>query len=658
MPGILGIMRLEPFVPGAQATLTRMAEPLRYVPDQTVQRFERDYFAGAVVDHGPCFRFLKPAAAERDGVLLLVDGEVFPEAGDVPHELQGDSPTVQRAEYCLHLYLQHGPQFVQRLNGAFGIAVYDTHDHTVHLYSDRFGNRLLFVSVKSDGAAFASSVRSLLRWRSDIGRKYDEQSLAEFVLFERVLGERTLFSDVQRLLPSTHATWTGGHWRIEQYFEIHKQRCPDHCHSWKDGTSELLWRLRRSLAKRTADQGKAGLLLSGGLDSRLVMLACPTPPITASFCASEGPLSMESRIAEAIARAYGAPHIWLPRKADYYASIADKAVAINEGLCSAFVGCHTLGVHDLMAQAGIQVVLTGLLFDVAFKSFYSDIPIESYPSGPQELMERKTAKILSESSVIRRAEHQDLMMLALNDEMKKLAASTKEQTISAITRWCHHEMRYVPGNTDEIVRPIGLMAGTFWQLSSAMGMISGLASQFVERSPFFDNEMLNLALSLPISWTLRGRIVRRAIKQVSPRIARIRDANTGLPAGLCPPWDRIVAAPRQGLRAVGRHLSKYSERVARWRQPLPSTRVFSSHGWLFSHDAALVQCPAYRSLVETAIEKLPAEFFDVAAIQRLFQDDLTSAAPRLSKLFLMAVAFSSFDRNWGPNAACRSLGKD
>ena len=309
MPGILGIIGLRPGAAGASAVLDRMAGPLQYAPDQTVQHYERGRFGGSVVDYGPRFGFLKPAAAERDGVLLLMEGEVFPDATDVPHELQGDSPAVQRAEYCLHLYLERGEQFARDLNGIFAIAICDQRDHTVHLYNDRFGHRLLFVSTKNGEAAFASAVRSLLRWRPDVGRSYDERSVAEFILFERVLGERTLFPDIQRLLPATHATWTGREWRMTQYFEVHKQPCPANCRTWKDGAADLLHCLRRSLAKRMADQSTAGLLLSGGLDSRLVMLACPKLPVTASFSTLNGPMSFESQIAADVARLWSAAHL-------------------------------------------------------------------------------------------------------------------------------------------------------------------------------------------------------------------------------------------------------------------------------------------------------------------------------------------------------------
>src|SRR4030042_6986192 len=101
MPGVLGIINSEPFKPDVSATLDSMAAPLQYKADQTLKHFHGDWFACAVIDYGPRFPFLKSASAERDGVLLLMEGEVYPDATDVPHELAGNNPTIKRAEYCL-----------------------------------------------------------------------------------------------------------------------------------------------------------------------------------------------------------------------------------------------------------------------------------------------------------------------------------------------------------------------------------------------------------------------------------------------------------------------------------------------------------------------------------------------------------------------------
>jgi len=643
MPGILGIINSEPFKQDMSATLDRMAEPLRYAPDQTVQRFERDRFAGAVVDYGPRFPFLKPAIAERDRVLLLMDGEVFPDASEVPHELQGNSPTVQRAEYCLHLYLERGPKFVTSLNGTFGIAVYDQRDHTVHLYNDRFGHNLLFLWMKDDECAFASSVRSLLRFRTDIGREYDKRGVAELMALERILDNRTLFCDISRMQSGRHATWDGKHWRIERYTTVPDNHNPRTIDTWSDAAEELLRVLRNSLRKRMSDKASAAVMLSGGADSRLVLATCPDRVVAATIADRDHPMSRETRTAMAVSRLVGIPHILLERNdINYYASIAELATEINEGV-STWVSSHSVGVHDQLADAGIEVVLTGDRFDTWYKGYWTQPPIRPglYGIAPEVYHARRCARMLVDmSSLFRRVDRLDLIMLALNDELKDFISIAREEMIRGIQSYWQEHISF-----GELTKYV-LLAEPEWPGFTNLGFLRGLGTRFLDRSPAFDNDMLSLAWTLPMTWQLRGRVVRRAIKKANAELARIIDCSTGLPVGLCAPWDKWIGA----IREIAKHIIKpMLTRSHLYRRHSNGSSVITSSSW---HDlnAALRRSPAYRTLVQEAIEGLDPAFFDVEVVKELYQSEVNSSAPKLRSLFEMVLTFTLFDKKWGPQA--------
>jgi hypothetical protein len=304
-----------------------------------------------------------------------------------------------------------------------------------------------------------------------------------------------------------------------------------------------------------------------------------------------------------------------------------------------------------MVQPGIQVVMTGDRFDAAFKDFWKGLSLNSqmYQTGPIGLEARRIARLLADSAFVRRAEHQDLMMLALNKKMKEAAVLAKEDAISMLEKYYLQEIQHTQNESYDILRPLAL-GGPLWQGFTSMGILRGLASQFPERSPFFDNKMLTLSLSFPISWTLRGRIIRRAIKLASPKIAIIRDVATNLPAGLCPPWDRLLYGSREYVRNIVKYLSRYSQQIAKLKRSRSGTRVFSSRTWLFSHNAMLIHSPLYRELVDDAVNNVPEDFFDVTNLKKLLDDDLNCGAPRMYKLWHALIAFRSFDKNWGLSA--------
>lgn len=642
MPGILGIVSRGFRQEDLTSTLNRMAAPLRWVDSQELQVFSTDRCAGAAIGHGIRLEHAKSAMASRDGVHLWMDGEVFPEVGEVPAERRDRSPNIQRAEYCLDLYLRAGPRFVRTLNGTFAIAVFDTRDKRLHLYTDRFGACLLFVWKGPDECAFASSVRSLLRYRHDIGREYDRRAVAELTVFERVLGDRTLFTDIVRLTAGTHASLDGGTWSTSCYAPMLPRETPGDLRDWKSASRELLDRFRRSVAKRTSDGSKAAVMLSGGIDSRLVLAVSPPGSIAATLSDRGRADAPETHIATRAARITGTQHLLLERDSDYYARIAEEATEINEGLCT-FVGCHSVGKHDEMAAAGIEVVLTGDRFDAAFKGYFSGdlVPPGLYPSPPASLQARRIARFLSEGPLVRRGERQDLMMLALTDEMKDVAVLAKECMI----RYLHEQLSsHVP--SVEVVKSLALRD---WQAFTTMGFVRGLRTRFLERSPLFDNALADLSLSLPSSWCLRGRLVRHALQLAHPRLGRLRDINTGLPAGLCPPWDQWLDVVPRTAKALARRLARTSKFVASFRRSVPGRSIFTTKSW-HDRNASLRSCAAYRRLVETVVEGLDPQFFDVATVRALLADDMNAPAPRLNHLFEILITFSLFDRKWGPRS--------
>jgi asparagine synthetase B (glutamine-hydrolysing) len=638
MPGILGLTAAPEFPANAlSASLERMASPLRYNSAQSLQSRVQQGLAAGAVDLGTGFGFQKSGIAERDGVTVVIDGEVFPNAGEVPAELHQGAATIQRAEYCLHCYLAAGPQFIDQLNGVFAVAVLDSRDRSLHIGTDRFGHRLLFYWAENERCAFASSLRSLLLLNESVGRRYDERALAELIVFERILGDRTLFPDIKRLPAGCRATWRGRDWEVTRYFSPTHSQPPAGLQSWQDGAAELQRRLRRSLEKRLADGAKAGLFLSGGLDSRLVLGCADRQVISATFSHPQR-MPREAAIASRLAKAAGSPLLLLERDIDYYARIAPRAAEINEGMAT-YVGSHSPGVHRQLAEAGIRVLLTGDRSDVAFKDYFAG----SIDTGGLEpwtgsrLQVRRAARKLMSSGIIRKAEHQDLMMLSFSPSMKSVAAGVWEQTLE----WL--ETLFRPGVPLEDT--LSEMAVSDWQGFTALGMMRGTATEFCERTPFFDNDVWELSLQLPVSWRADARIVRKAISIASPRLARIPDVSNGIPPAVSPGLSRIWSRTRDFARRTG----------SKWGRPSQSARRSSSADifkWSGFHDRdlALKHCEAYRRRVIRAVESLPGQFFDTAMIRTLLDDDLAADNPQLSKLFEILITFSEFALKWGTAA--------
>lgn len=647
MPGILGIMRSEPFMPDASATLNRMAEPLRYSADQTVQHFERGRFVGAVVDYGPRFPFLKPAAAERDGVLLLMEGEVFPDAAEVPHELASNSPTIQRADYCLRLYLDNGPMFVRHLNGSFAIAVYDSRDQTLHLYTDRFLSRPLFFWHKNNEFAFASSIRTLLCCRDDIGREYDHIGVAEFIGLERAVSERTFFADIRKLPTAAHAVLSNGKFNIVRYFNFDPCAVTD-LSSWQEAALKLVDLLKKGLEKRIADDCGFGLFLSGGIDSRLILALVPDS-VTGLTFTNAGIVSKEHKLALKAAKTRGIRCIELPRKSDHTVLKAHASVDINDGLCGYEV-CRCVSFFDRLVEAGIRATTSGMYFDETMKGCYTfeEETLKEFPyifgtqlemiSPPECVRNRAIGRMLSGTGLGRKTHHLDLLSLALSDELKNALAIAKEHQIQKISEWVS-----AGGRIGDLVDRFPIANVGF--LGGRTGFTRTNRTRLIDRSVFYDNELAEFAISIPYEWKRGSHLVRYALREVSPELAKIEDPRTRLPAGLCSPWDWIILNSRNILKRS----SLYAKVVHPIRERRQNVHPFNQSAY---HDinALLKFSPEYEKLVLNSVDRLPSELFDIERIKLLLKDDLSARKPRLGELFAPLVAFSLFDAKWGPKS--------
>src|SRR5437870_849804 len=105
----------------------------------------------------------QPVANETGDVVAVFNGELynFPElrASLSGHDVRGrgDTPVIP------HLYEEHGPSFVEKLEGMFAIALWDAPRERLVLARDRLGKKPLVWTRLDDGTlAFASETKALL----------------------------------------------------------------------------------------------------------------------------------------------------------------------------------------------------------------------------------------------------------------------------------------------------------------------------------------------------------------------------------------------------------------------------------------------------------------------------------------------------------------
>ena len=144
----------------------------------------------------------QPMSNEDGSVWVVFNGEIFnyielrAELEKRGHRFATHSDT----EVLVHLYEDHGEEFVTHLNGQFAIALWDAKRRRLVLARDRTGIRPLLYTHANGRLLFGSEAKALFA-HPGVPRRLDVQALGEVFSYWSALAPRTVFEGVQQLPP-------------------------------------------------------------------------------------------------------------------------------------------------------------------------------------------------------------------------------------------------------------------------------------------------------------------------------------------------------------------------------------------------------------------------------------------------------------------------
>ncbi len=310
-------------------------------------------------------------------VCAVCDGEIY-NADALRRELQerGQSfSTEDHAELIAHLYESSDDQWPARLRGAFAFAVWDEKNQRLLLGRDRIGQKPLSYAQLSDGLVFASGPQAVAA-HPQVSRDIDVEALDDYLRFGYIPWPRTIFAGVKKLPPAHILVAENGQIRVEPYWRMGFDNIAEA--SEDEAAEELLARLRRATRKRMADLDHPAVLLSGGVDSSLVVALASEvssqPLLTFSIGFEEADFD-ERQHARRVAEKYGTDHHehvvgpdiadTFPKLARYYGEpYADSSAIVTFELCR-FARQHVPAVllgdggDDLFAGYGRYALCLG-----------------------------------------------------------------------------------------------------------------------------------------------------------------------------------------------------------------------------------------------------------------------------------------------------------
>ena len=219
----------------------------------------------------------QPISNEDGSLWIVFNGEIFnyvelrPELEALGHRFSTESDT----EVLLHMYEEFGPACLERLNGQFAFAVWNSRDETLFLARDRLGVRPLFYTVSGQRLIFGSAIKTLLSQRQ-VRAEIDPGVLDQVFSFWAPLSPHTVFRAILEIPPGHYLVARQGQVTIKSYWQLDfPDAGPDsHRRHLKLDTDDYLEELSELLIDairiRLRADVQVGAYLSGGLDSSLI----------------------------------------------------------------------------------------------------------------------------------------------------------------------------------------------------------------------------------------------------------------------------------------------------------------------------------------------------------------------------------------------------
>jgi asparagine synthase (glutamine-hydrolysing) len=213
----------------------------------------------------------QPMSDREESVWVIFNGEIynFPE---LKRELEGYGHifrTKSDTEVIIHGYKQWGDEVLNRLNGMFGLAIWDVRQNRLVLARDPFGIKLLYYRIDGNRLYFGSEMRAVRATMPD-GGEIDPTSLNLFLRYRFAPSPYTILKDVRKLAPGTKLTVENGSARVSRWYRF-KPVPFEPTKSAGEASEELLTLYKQAVKRQLISDVPVGLLLSGGVDSGLLL---------------------------------------------------------------------------------------------------------------------------------------------------------------------------------------------------------------------------------------------------------------------------------------------------------------------------------------------------------------------------------------------------
>ena len=500
-----------------------------------------------------------------DNCTIVFNGEIYnyielrKELKKKGHQFQTSSDT----EVILHMYSEYGSEFVNLLNGMFAFIIYDKNKNEIFIARDHFGIKPLYWYRDENLMAFASEIKALLV-HPEIKAVADTDNLYEYLTFQFITGEGTMFQNIFKVLPghficvdlNSYNFTSVKYW--EPNFKI------DQFHTEEYFIAELEKILEETVSQQLRSDVPVGTYLSGGIDSSFVtimaskLLGKPIKSFSGAF--KEGPEFDELQYARIAAKKANAELLEIfPTEQEFIDLLPKLIYHLDEpvagpGVFPQFIvsrlaskhvkvilggqgGDEIFGGYTRYIIAYLEQALKGAIFEtneeeehiVSLESILPNLPaLKQYipmmkafwKESPFEAMDRRYFQLINRMGATRKFFQPDFINECQSETIfnKFSGYFNNPDTKSYFNKMTHFDM-------------YGSLPGLL-QVEDRVSMSVSIES----RVPLLDRRIVDLVSTMPAGMKFKGGemkyLLKKTIKNIMPVEIMNRKDKMGFPVPL------------------------------------------------------------------------------------------------------------------------------
>lgn len=183
-----------------------------------------------------------------------------------------DFNTTGDTEVVLKSVLAGGSGALADFNGMWAFSLFDAGRNALYLSRDRYGKKPLFYYLDDEVLCVSSSIGAIKTYLG-LSLEFHRSALLDYFLFGAMhpsASAETHFQHISQILPGHYCTFDFSRWEMKSsaYFDWHH---PPKSFAGHDQQQDLVEVLRNSVSSRLVSDRPVALLLSGGIDSSLLL---------------------------------------------------------------------------------------------------------------------------------------------------------------------------------------------------------------------------------------------------------------------------------------------------------------------------------------------------------------------------------------------------